>query len=140
MARADQTEIALRFIIEDPVPGVAHSLQDKKNNPVGMQVASDGELTFDFTIRVGPGPKFYGDHVRSEGPERRFVYIALGKAAGQAQSCWTRRMKVDIHTLPGPLIDQAIKGGTLELRIPGRGKDGSPACATVAPLKPWRAV
>lgn len=140
MARADQTEIALRFIIESPVPGVAHALQDKKNHPVSAQVAKDEDLAFDFSIRVGPGPKFYGEHVRSEGPERRFVYVALGQAAGQTQACWTRRMKVDIHTLPEALIEKAIKGKTLELRLPGRDKDGSPSCATVTPLGPWRAI
>lgn len=28
-------------------------------------------------------------------------------------------------------------GATLEAKLPGRGKDGTPACATVRPLGPW---
>jgi hypothetical protein len=31
-------QITLRLTIEDPVPGVAYSLQNKKSEPVGMVV------------------------------------------------------------------------------------------------------
>jgi len=141
MARPAQTEVRMRLVIDKPVLGVAHSLQDKKSQPVDARISTSGEpLAFDFAVRIAPGPKFYGDHVRSEGPERRFVYIAIGQQAGQSDSCWSRRMKIDIHTLPQPLLDKAAKGKVLEAVIAGAGKDGTPACATVAPLKPWRAV
>lgn len=141
MTRPAQTEIRMRLVIDKPVPGVAHSLQDKKSQPVDARMSTSGEpLAFDFTVRIAPGPKFYGDHVRSEGPERRFVYIAIGQQAGQGDSRWSRRMKIDIHTLPQPLLDMAAKGKVLEAVVAGAGKDGTPACATVALLKPWRAV
>jgi len=141
MARPEQTEIRMRLVIENPVSGVAHSLQDKKSQPVDARTSKSGEaLTFDFPIRIAAGPKFYGEQVRSEGPERRFVYIGIGQGAGQKNTPWSRRMKIDIHTIPQAALDKAAKGKTLEAVVNGTGKDGSPACATVVPMKPWRVV
>ena len=135
MAKRDQTEIAARIVIENPVPGVLHSLQDKDGHPLDPKQSNDGEaLLFDFPLRVGAGPKFFGDQVRREGPERRFVYIRVGTAAGQLGSPWSRRMKIDIHDTDQKLIDRAIAGRTLELVVNGTAKDGSPACATVRPV------
>jgi hypothetical protein len=130
--------ITLRLTIQDPVPGCAYSLQDKKSQAVGQVVAGGGPLSFDVPVRVAPGPKFLGEFVRSEGPERRFVYIAIGGQAGAGASPWSRRAKIDIHTLPVDLLEQALAGKVLEARLPGRDKDGGPACATVRPLGPWR--
>jgi hypothetical protein len=141
MARPEQTEIRMRLVIENPVSGVAHSLQDKKSQPVDARTSKSGEaLTFDFPIRIAAGPKFYGEQVRSEGPERRFVYVGIGQGAGQKNTPWSRRMKIDIHTIPQAALDKAAKGKTLEAVVNGTGKDGSPACATVVPMKPWRVV
>jgi uncharacterized protein DUF5990 len=141
MARPPQTEIRMRMVVETPVPGVAYGLQDKDSKPVDAKVSKKGEsLSFDFPIRIAEGPKFYGDHVRSEGPERRFVYIAIGEQAGQKGTEWSRRMKIDIHAIPQATLDKALKGKTVEAVITGTGKDGTPACATVAPAKMWRAV
>lgn len=132
MARPPQTEIQVRLLIEAPVAGVAHSLQDKKSRPVQPKRSEDGEsLAFDFPIRIGPGPKFYGEQVRSEGPVRRFVYIAVGTQAGDHLSPWSRRMKIDIHDIPQPLLDGAADGKRLTGTVNGTAADGSPACATV---------
>lgn len=141
MPRADQTEIMLRLVIEAPVPGVAHSLQDKQGRPFGAQISKKGEaLTFDVPIRVGPGPKFYGDLVRPEGPVRRFFYIGIGTGAGQHGSPWQRRMKINVHDIPQSQIDKAIKGKVIEGAIEGAGKDGTPACASVPLKRSWRAT
>jgi hypothetical protein len=140
MTRADQIEVRMRLVIENPVPGVVHSLQDKRNHPIDAVSSKSGEaLTFEFPIRIAPGPKFYGEQVRSEGPERRFVYIAIGQQAGDGGSCWNRRMKIDIHDIAPALLERATKGKVLEGSVQGTGKDGTPACATV-PARPWRAV
>ena len=130
--------VTLRLTIEDPFAGVAYSLQSKRNEPVGPVIAGDGPLSFDAPVRVEPGPKFYGDLVRSEGPTRRFVYIAIGQSAGQHGSVWTRRAKIDIHLVPEALLEQALAGAVLEVRLPGKAKDGGPACATVRPIRDWR--
>ncbi|HEY1384994.1 MAG TPA: DUF5990 family protein [Dongiaceae bacterium] len=139
MARPPQTEIRVRLVIENPVAGVVHSLQDKDNRPIDAKASQAGApLVFEFQIRIAAGPKFYGEQVRREGPERRFVYIAIGQLAGDKASCWSRRMKIDIHDIPAALLDQAATGKVLEGTIQGTGWDGSPACATV-PCRSWRA-
>lgn len=128
---ATEQTITLRLTIEDPVPGVTYSLQDKKSRPVGPVIAGDGPLSLDATIRIAPGPRFLGEFVRSEGPERRFVYVAIGGQAGDCASPWSRRAKIDIHNLPADLLDLALAGHILEARLPGRDKHGAPACATL---------
>jgi hypothetical protein len=136
--KAGQTEIRMRLVIEAPVAGIVHSLQDKKGGPVDPKSSAAGEpLTFDFPIRIGPGPKFYGGQVRSEGPLRRFVYIAVGQQAGEAGSPWSRRMKIDIHDIAEPLLRGAAAGKRLVGTVSGTGKDGTPACATMR-VQSWR--
>ena len=132
--------ITLRLTIQDPFPGVTYSLQNKKSEPIGPVVAGDGPLSFEVPIRLAPGPRFLGDFVRSEGPTRRFVYIAIGAQAGDGPVFSGRRAKIDIHTLPADLLEAALAGAVLEARLPGRAKDGGPACATVRPLGAWRVV
>ena len=140
MARADQTEIRARIVIEQPVPGVLHSLQEGDDAPLDPKRSQAGEaLSFDLPLRIGPGPKVFGPQVRREGPVRRFVYVRIGTAAGDRVSPWTRRMKIDIHDIDPALLDAAIAGGVLEGTICGTAKDGSPACATVRPVR-WRVV
>lgn len=134
MARAAQTEIKMRIVIETPVPGVLHSLQED-DAPLDAKRSNAGEpLTFDFPLRIAPGPKFYGKQVRPEGPVRRFVYVRIGTSAGDRASPWTRRMKIDIHDIDQALLDRATAGGVLEGTINGTAKDGSPACATIRPV------
>lgn len=132
--------ITLRLTIPDPVPGVVYSLQDKKSQAVGAVVAGDGPLSFDVPVRVAPGPRFLGEFVRSEGPSRRFIYIAIASHPGMPGPSWNRRAKIDIHTLPVDLLELALAGQVLEARLPGRARDGGPACATVRPLGGWRVV
>lgn len=131
-------EIILRLTIDDPVPGVRYSLHDKKSHPVGAVVAGAAPLSFDVPVRVDDGPRFLGEFVRSEGPSRRFVYIAMGAMAGDAAAGWSRRAKIDIHDLAPDLVARALEGAVLEARLPGRDKHGLPACATVRPLDGWR--
>jgi hypothetical protein len=135
MARVDQTEIRIRIVIEHPVVDVLHSLQAKDDIPLDPKCSRAGEpLIFDFPIRIAPGPKFFGDQVRREGPERRFVYIRIGQYAGDASSPWARRMKIDIHDIGQDLLDRAASGdGIIETTVLGTDKAGTPACATVRP-------
>ena len=130
--------VMLRLVIDDPVPGVTYSLQDKRGSPVGAVVAGDAALSLAVPIQVAPGPKFSGEHVRREGPQRRFVYIAIGAQAGDESSEWSRRMKIDVHDIPSDLLDQAAAPKSLECHLPGRAKDGGPACATIRLLDGWR--
>lgn len=135
MAKADQTIVRFRIIIEQPVKGVMHSLQAKDETPLDPKSSRGGEaLVFDFPVRVSEGPKFFGDQVRREGPERRFVYIRIGQSAGDHASPWSRRMKIDIHDIDTSLLERAAESGAvIETVVIGTGKDGTPACATVRP-------
>ena len=134
------TPITLRLTIADPVPGVRYSLQ-KDDAPFEPVTAADGApLSFDVPIHLSADNRVLGPFVRREGPARRFVYLRIGQMAGDHGSCWTRRAKVDIHDIPPLLLDRAREGQTLEVVLPGRGKDGSPACATVRPVSPWSAI
>jgi hypothetical protein len=132
--------ITLRMTIDDPVPSVIYSLQDAKNKPVSPVVATGAPLSFDVPVRIAPGFKLLGEFVRREGPQRRFIYIAIGGQAGDDGSIWSRRAKIDVHEIPPSLLDAALAGTTLECHLPGRAKDGGPACATVRPLDGWRAA
>ena len=132
--------ITLRLMIQDPFPGVAYSLQNKKSEPVGQVIAGEDPIAFDVPVRGVPGPKFYGDFVRSEGVIRRFIYIAVGEQAGQRPSAWSRRAKIDIHLLSAELLEKALVGEVLEAQFSGKAKDGGPACATLCPIGAWRIV
>lgn len=135
MANADATPIRLRIRIEQPVLGVLHSLQAGDDRPLDPKCSHHGEaLSFDYVIRVAPGPRFLGEQVRREGPLRRFVYIRIGALAGDAASPWSRRMKIDIHDMPPDLLSGALDGSIIETTVHGTLKDGSPSCATVRPV------
>jgi hypothetical protein len=128
--------VTLRLIIDDPVPGVCYSLQ-KDDMPFEPRTAGDGPLAFELPVTLHPDGRMTGPFVRREGPQRRFVYIRIGTSAGDHASAWSRRAKVDIHTIPAALLAPNTR---LEVHLPGRARDGSPACATVRPAMEWRPV
>ncbi|MCC7266058.1 MAG: hypothetical protein IT546_01825 [Caulobacteraceae bacterium] len=134
---SSETLITLRLTIADPVPGVHYSLQQKEA-VFDSRVAADAPLSFDVPVRLTDDGRVLGDFVRREGPVRRFVYIRIGSMAGDPSAGWQRRAKIDIHDISATLLDQARKGAVLEAVLPGRGKDGTPACATVKPREGWR--
>lgn len=134
------TTITLRLTIADPVAGVAYSLQDKANMPVEPHIAADGPISFDAPVTLFEDGRLIGPFVRREGATRRFVYIAIGTSAGQHASEWSRRAKIDVHDIPADLLAQARQGKVLEVVLPGRAKDGGPACATVRQIRTWRAI
>lgn len=132
-------EIRLRLTIDDPVPGVRYSLQ-QDDMPFAPVTAGDGPLGFDVPITLHDDGRMTGPFVRREGKVRRFVYIRIGQSAGDHDTPLNRRAKIDIHDIPAALLDHGRGGAVLEVGLPGRGKDGTPACATVRPVRAWRAV
>lgn len=133
------TPITLRLTIADPVPGVRYSLQ-QDDMPFEPVTASEAPLSFDVPIKLADDNRLLGPFVRREGKARRFIYIRIGTSAGDHASEWSRRAKIDIHDIPPALLDRARAGAVLEVVLPGRGKDGTPVCATVRPVKGWNAL
>jgi Family of unknown function (DUF5990) len=139
-----ERELTLRIVLQKPPKGVDFSLQKGRGSiyeTVQKQRSKGGDLQFKFTVRVEGGnndapPSLLGPFV--QGPAgARFVYIDIGTLAGQADSCWTRRLKVP---LSGITMKMVRAGGVLQTHVPGTGPDGGPACATVKEFEGWKAV
>lgn len=122
----------LRIILEKPPAGVDFGLQQGRGSnyeTVQKQRSTGGDLTFQFDVGVKAGPDFTGPFV--QGPKgERFIYIDIGTCAGQTDTPWSRRLKI-------PLRGITETAGVLETRVPGTGRDGGPACATVKPFAGW---
>ena len=125
--------VTLRLTIDDPVPGVRYSLQ-KDDLPYEPCTAGDGPLSFQAPVTLHPDGRMTGPFVRRDGAQRRFIYIRIGASAGDHASPWSRRAKIDIHDIPPALLRP---DAVLEVHLPGRGRDGSPACATVRRRGDW---
>jgi hypothetical protein len=83
MARVNQTETQMRIVIEQSSVGVLHSLQTAHGQRLNPKYSITGEpLIFEFPARIAPGPQFFGDQVRREGPDRRFGDIGVGQSGG----------------------------------------------------------
>ena len=134
--------LLLQIRLEQPVPGVTHALQKGKGNAYALeqrQTAGDTDLSFEIPVTVKDAdsvPDFSGPFV--QGPRGgRFIYINIGTSAGQHDSPWTRRLKVPLAGIDALLLREG--GGRLSARVPGRGRDGTPNCATVTPFSGWKA-
>src|SRR5436853_6508000 len=136
-------ELTFRIILESPPAGVDFGLQKGSGSNyevVQKQRSKTGDLRFEFDSRVKEGkdglPALLGPFVQRP-PQGRFVYLDIGTYAGQADSCWSRRLKVPLRGITWEVVKQASRG-VLETRVPGTGKDGGPTCATVKPFNGWK--
>ena len=143
-----ECELALRIILETPPPGVDFGLQKGRGSDyetIQIQRSNKNDLRFEFTVGVKAGrqsaPILVGPFVQGP-PEARFVYIDIGTYAGQANTCWSRRLKIPLSGITWDLIDPLLENARtiLEARVPGTGRDGGPSCATVKPFSGWSAV
>ncbi len=128
-------ELMLKVVLENAPAGVDFGLQKgsgSKYETVQKQRSGNGDLTFEFSVTMKPGPDFSGPFVQGKAGER-FVYLDIGTCAGQFDSPWTRRLKIPLRDIPGTATQ-------LETRVPGTAKDGGPNCATVKPFAGWRAI
>ena len=137
-------ELTLRIVIEQPPAGVDFGLQKGSGSAwevVQKQRSHGKDLVFEFQPSRKDGVSdsmaaLGGPFV--QGPRRqRFVYIDIGTYAGEADSCWSRRLKIPLQGIPAKFIGT---GGVLEARVPGTGRDGGPNCATVRDFEGWKPV
>jgi hypothetical protein len=133
--QATDTELRLRLNVLDPPKDVRFQMQRGRSDLVPPVRQSRNALRFEFSVRIGErpngNPNFLGPFTQGP-PEARFVYVNSGTLAGQPESCWTRRAKIPLTGITWQLIEAARRdGAALEADMPGRGRDGSPTCATV---------
>jgi hypothetical protein len=139
--------LGIRIIIVQPLPGVLYGLQKgggSKYETIQGQLAKAADLAFTCTISLkGDGekydlPDFGGQFVH--GPKgARFLYIDIGKNAGQANTTWSRRLKIPLSGITWDTVRQMADHPDLVLstKVAGIGKDGGPNCATVKPFEGW---
>jgi hypothetical protein len=135
VAGAGLDNVRLRLSVITPPSGVAHCLQGKDGVSVDVRMSTGKTMLFELPARLEEGKsgwRFLGDFVRTEGKTRRFVYVAIGQAAGQQGTEWSRRAKVDLPEIT-PAMIRAAQGGGLVLDGAYQGTDakGTPSCATV---------
>ena len=142
-----ETEVRLRIVLVAPPAGVDFGVQEGKGSDyktIQKQRSKGSDLHFEFTVTVKDNredglPNFLGPF--TQGPTTgRFIYIDIGKLAGQSDSCWERRIKVPLGGISWEMIEKASADpkAILEARLPGKGKDGGPSCATVKPAEGWK--
>ena len=139
------SEVKLRIILVAPPPGVDFGIQEGKGShyaTIHKQRSKDADLIFEFAVTIKDNrddglPNFLGP--LTHGPMTgRFIYINIGKSAGQFDSCWDRRLKIPLGEITWELIEKASTKMLLAARLPGTGKDGGPSCATVKPIDGWK--
>ena len=137
--------LPVRIILEAPPAGVDYGIQKGNGNKYETieKKRSDGrDLQFNFSIMIKnsdpASPDFSGPFVQGP-PGDRFIYIDIGKAAGQSDTPWSRRLKIPLTSIlmdkPGLLSGNDAT--VMVTKVPGTGKDGGPNCATVKPFAGW---
>ncbi|RRB02037.1 DUF5990 family protein [Larkinella rosea] len=141
-------DVIVRIVLQKPPDGVDFALQKGSGHvyeTVQVQQAHAHDIRFECSVTVKADrqkdekPGFSGPFVQGAPPEK-FIYIAIGTYAGQAESIWGRRLKVPLRGITWDTLEQVITSSelVLETQVPGSGKDGSPACATVKPFDGWK--
>ncbi|MEP7108717.1 MAG: DUF5990 family protein [Ferruginibacter sp.] len=140
-----ENELRCRIILQNPTPGVDFGLQKGKGNnfeTIQIQKSGGNDLLFEFSLWVKSGtnksPVFLGPFAQGT-PIDRFIYIDIGKCAGQRDSSWSRRLKIPLSGIIPEMIQQLLSDSKLiiETLVAGIGKDGGPNCGTVKPFKGW---
>lgn len=141
-APREEAEVRLRIVLVAPSAGVDFGVQQGKGSDyttIHTQRSNDADLAFEFNVTAKDNrddglPNFLGP--LAQGPVTgRFIYIDIGKCAGQSDSRWERRIKVPLGGITWEMIETKL---VLEARLPGTGKDGGPSCATVKPVGGWK--
>ncbi len=151
MPKESKSEIVLplRIVLVAPPPGVDFGIQEGKGNDyktIAVQRSTVGNLALDCSVIVkgnrASGPPNFGGPISHGPPTGRFIYIDIGKSAGQFDSCWQRRIKIPLAGITWEMIDTVLDQPKrwLQATIPGTAKDGGPSCATVKPVDGWNVV
>lgn len=141
-----EREVTLRIVVERPPAGVDFGLQKGRGSDyetMQTQRSKTEDLRFEFTVRTKAGrkdamPTFLGSFVQGP-PHQRFVYLDIGTYAGQADTVWSRRLKIPLSGITWEMVDRVWdSSATLEARVHGTGTDGGPSCGTVKHFDGWK--
>jgi hypothetical protein len=145
--RTERFDLPLRIVVEEPVRGLTLALQRGQAGKAALlppaststaATAFELEVTVDGSLPDGR-PRLLGPFVQGP-PDARFVYLAVGKRAGQAASPWDGRVKVPLGGLGWDQIEELPPKGRLVARIAGQSPKGGPALASVRLLpRGWAA-
>jgi len=140
-------ELKLRIVLEEPPAGVDFGLQKGRGGnyeTVQVQRSGSRDLFFEFALNAtadekGSRPKLLGPYVQGP-PGNKFVYVDVGTFAGQKDSCWSRRLKIQLSGITSRLLERSANDVrlVLEARVPGKGKDGGPNCGAVKQFDGWK--
>lgn len=129
--------VRMRILVVDPPPGVRFAVQRGRSGLLEPSAEQHEAVQFDLSLRLGSplseeSFNFVGEFAQGS-PSDRFVYINSGTLAGQADSCWTRRAKLKLASIPGKIVEAALSTGEgiIEARVVGTMGDGGPICASV---------
>ena len=132
-----ELEVPLRITVLHPLAGVTLMLQRGKDELVAPSSVGPDAISFDFVLRAGTPPvqgrpRWLGPFAQGT-PQDRFVYVNVGRHAGQPGTPWDRRAKIKLAGITSEQVRAVLArpGQVLEARFEGRGRDGGPACATV---------
>lgn len=135
-ARSTQS-VQIRILVAAPPPGVVFAVQRGRSALLAPSVGAHEGIQFDLSLGVGPARpgepvNFVGEFAQGPASDR-FIYLNSGTLAGQADSCWTRRAKLKLASIPPPLVETALAtpGVIIEARVAGTMRDGGPICASV---------
>jgi len=139
--------LPLRIIVQKPPAGLDYGLQKGSGSQyetVQIQRADGGDVEFCLEVELKNDsqakgePRFGGPFIQGP-PLGRFIYIDIGQYAGQA-GAFGGRIKIAFSDISWDIIGRltADSLALLETTIPGTGKNGAPACATVKPFDGWR--
>jgi hypothetical protein len=145
--RAD-VEVPIRVTLVQPPEGVRFSLgrtDDGKSHE--SKISRGRDLSFDLVLRArgpegGEPLSMLGEHAHGT-PTKRFIPIGVGTLAGQADSCWTRVIKILLAGITPKMVDdvKADRARRIHVRVNGANDRGEPVCATVPLLDGgWRTV
>ena len=137
----EERSVLVRVCVTDPVAGCLYGLQRRDGGVDQIQVAANDALQFttSVTLRLTPESTRDPRGLHVHGPRHgRFLYVASGTLAGQAESCWTRRAKVPLLGVDAAVpLTLDVMPPLIVATIAGRAGDGGPACASVPLLRPW---
>ena len=133
-------EIQIRFVLENPIEGIDYGIQKGKGKDfetIETQRSDGRDLTLEFLLPVDQKeghPNFTGPI--SQGPTSgRFVYVDIGRYAGQTNTDHGARMKVPLEGISWAMVDEVLGAdGFLVARLPGE------QTATTHPIDGWKVV